>query len=251
MSGTVVLISAEYGRLMVSQQCFDALDLPDGAKRERYAGNAYVHDSRNVSAETFHGDWLCMIDDDHLYKPSILRLLLRHLDDPRVDIVTPFLLRRNRPHGTMLYVAEKGDPYNLDLWREARPEPHERGLIEVDGIGASFILIRRRVFDALCQPYFNHNGNFSEDLTFCCAARKAGFRIWCDLDLRVGHLISLGIWPHWEPSGWTGAYVHVSTVGGAQHTIASVLQQAASIERRELDPVPVAMPETDECVQGA
>lgn len=234
MAGTVVLISAEHGRLMVSQQCFDALDLPTGTKRERYSGNAYVHDSRNVSAALFHGDWLCMVDDDHLYTPDLLKRLVKHLDNPDVDIVTPFLLTRNTPHQTMLYLCDPDDPWNIERLRQASPEPHEHGLTEVDACGASFILIRRRVFEALTQPFFHHDGNFSEDLTFCLAARKAGFRIFCDLDLRVGHLVTMGVWPHWESEGWAAAYKPVCTVGPAQSTVQSVMQQVASLERREL-----------------
>src|SRR5690349_9579853 len=40
--GTVALLSAEQGRYTVAQQCFDALDLPRGTVRVRYAGRSNV-----------------------------------------------------------------------------------------------------------------------------------------------------------------------------------------------------------------
>ena len=60
-----------------------------------------------------------------------------------------------------------------------------RSIMEVDKIGLGFCLIHRRVIDKTPKPLFAH---VAEDVHFCRQVRAAGFRIWCDFRVQVGHL---------------------------------------------------------------
>ncbi len=62
-------------------------------------------------------------------------------------------------------------------------------LIECDGVGGGCLLIHRRVFDAIEKPYFKCNPDtfIGEDFYFCRKAREAGFKIYLDPSILLGH----------------------------------------------------------------
>lgn len=67
-----------------------------------------------------------------------------------------------------------------------------KGLHEVHTNGFPLTLIDREVFEKIDEPWFDvsfKDGQFTgEDESFCHAARKAGYKIWVDADVKVGHL---------------------------------------------------------------
>lgn len=74
-----------------------------------------------------------------------------------------------------------------------------KGLQKVDGVGASGVLIKRHVLEALKYPYFkvkyNKKGDLvlGEDYYFCKQIKKAGFDIWADFDMQMQHFKTVGI----------------------------------------------------------
>lgn len=68
------------------------------------------------------------------------------------------------------------------------------GLYKCKAIPSGFMLIKMSVFDKISLPYFsfdrNTNGEVivSDDVYFCDKARSAGFDIWCDSTIKVGHI---------------------------------------------------------------
>ena len=236
--GTVALLSAEQGRYTVAQQCFDALDLPRGTVRVRYAGRSNVADNRNAMAESFSGDWLAMIDDDHVYTPDMLRRLLRHLDRREVDIVTPLIVRRALPHQNVLVnaSADAGKPHET---RQVVLEPGDRGLLEVHAAGTGVMVLKRRVFDRVSRPWFEW-GRTSEDFALCLKAQAAGCRIFCDLETRVGHILPMIVWPGRAADGrFVPMYSHFASTGTAAITVDAVTRN-----HDETDLRPEAGPDT-------
>lgn len=73
---------------------------------------------------------------------------------------------------------------------------------EVDAIGTGFLLINMDVFKKMEPPFFSHaspkefgmeeipfpNNEIGEDVAFCLRAKKAGFKIWCDPTIKLGHI---------------------------------------------------------------
>ncbi len=230
--GTAVLLSAELGRYTVAQQCFDALELPPGSQRIRYAGKSNVADSRNAIAETFTGDWLAMIDDDHVYHPKMLVTLVRHLEDPRVDIVTPLIMRRRFPHPNVLVLASD-DPAKPHEMRQLVLNAAEGGLREVHGAGAGVMVLRRRVFERVPKPWFEW-GRTSEDYALCLKARSAGCRIYCDLDTRVGHILPMVVWPGRTDDGrFVAMYSHLLSSGSPGEILDGIRRNHAGTDQRQ------------------
>ena len=197
--GTVALLSGGLGRYTVAHQCFTALELPPGTHREWFNGTVSIHASRNLIADQFRGDWLLMIDDDQVYLPDMAMRLLAHLADDRIDIVVPLIVQRYSPHGAVIRRHDAA----TDTYKQITLTT-ERGLLEVDAAGTGVMLVRRRVFDRVPWPPFGLSVliGLGEDIYFCREATKAGCRVWCDLETRVGHITPAAVWPSWKNGRW-------------------------------------------------
>jgi hypothetical protein len=69
---------------------------------------------------------------------------------------------------------------------QCMPEPE---LMEVDGCGMHFCLIRRDVIEAIEPPWFKRNqAGAGEDFYFCRKVKEAGFGIYLDLSVQTGHV---------------------------------------------------------------
>ena len=227
----MVLLAAELGRYTVAQQCFDALELPAGTARLRHAGRSNVADNRNAMAESFTGDWLAMIDDDHVYTPDMLRRLLRHLERRDVDIVTPLIARRALPHQNVLVTAS-ADPARPHETRQVVLAPDDSGLLEVHAAGTGVMVLKRRVFERVERPWFEW-GRTSEDFALCLKAQAAGCRIYCDLETRVGHILPMIVWPGRAADGrFVPMYSHFVSTGTAAITIDAVRRNQSETDLR-------------------
>lgn len=112
-----------------------------------------IHMARQLAAEKAVAgdyDFLFMVDDDMVFAGDTLVKLLKHFDDPAVQVVNCLAYGRKPPYYACIFKqAKNGFGYdNL--------EGHEdRGLIEVDGTGLSCCIIRTSVFRKLDKHYVN------------------------------------------------------------------------------------------------
>ena len=119
-------------------------------------------------------DYLLLTDDDMVFNPDALERLLAH----DKDIVGAIA-------NTKYEKQEKVIEY-LD-------QPEE-GLFKCKALGGGFLLIKTEVFKKVPQPHFGYkwfdNGmvQMSNDWFFCEKAREAGYDIWADSTLQVGHI---------------------------------------------------------------
>jgi len=167
------------------------LELPDGWGIEGALNYDFTH-AVNYMAERFKGDYLFFLDDDNAFHPTVLKRLLAH----NLDVVGALYFERKPPFAPMPRRYRK--PLLL----------HKPGLCEVDETGTSGLLVHRRVFDRLEQPWFvsgdNPDGTYtSPDYYFCGKAREAGFRVWVDTSVWLAHYNVLRIMPDYNGDGWT------------------------------------------------
>ena len=149
--------------------------------------SALVHESRGklaVDAVVNRYDYLLFIDSDMIFNVDDIDRLLSH----GKDIVGANYLKRTWP-----YVPTAQVHYNIE-----HPEDGEQlnadipGLYEVDMIATGFLLIKTValgtiILDSQVNPFLPLNG-LGEDWSFCVRARSAGYSIWADNDLDIGHL---------------------------------------------------------------
>ncbi len=146
-----------------------------------------IAENRNflaVQAIKNNCDYLLMVDDDMIFPPETLGLLVSRDKDiigvPYNCKVAPKPGEGERKRHNITYF-----PVN-----ELTPEDTTDGPVEVMAIGAGVMLVKVDVFKKLTQPYFDfesyENGmtRVGEDNFFCYKATKeGGYKIWCEKKL--------------------------------------------------------------------
>lgn len=173
--------------------------IPEGktVRRELIQGGILTI-QRNAAVQRMEGDWLLFIDDDMAWQPDAVRRLVEVRDEHDLDMVGALCFRRTPPYQPTLYMREQPDAgaYNfLEKWKA--------DVVEVDATGCAFLLVHKRVFEAIIgtamppvaerlrigpPPIFHWDGILGEDLRFCQDAKTAGMRVWVDTRIEIGHV---------------------------------------------------------------
>jgi hypothetical protein len=156
-------------------------------------------------------EFLLMADSDAGWDPATpLRLMSRNL-----PIVTGMIFKRGLPPVptcgqfcgktvTDDYMYDFGPTIKAILKRTdglvgedtqnclTLPE-REDDLMEVDGAGCHFMMVRRDVWEKIKQPWFTAVNNGGEDFRFCRKVKEAGFKIYADLSVYTSHIVGESI----------------------------------------------------------
>lgn len=153
-------------------------------------GVSPVAKARNRLVEKFlatEDTHLLMLDADTVPPPDGVKKLV-DADRDIISGMTP-VIQENEIFSNVWI-----DGKQLALNDVAFKDPN--GLIHAQGVGASFILIHRKVFEKLEAPYFydlwSKEGQYiSEDIEFCNRAKEAGFDILVHAGVRCRHFKSV------------------------------------------------------------
>lgn len=152
---------------------------------------------RNECVQRMEGDWLLFIDDDMVFDPAAVGMLVKARDEGDFDILGGLCFRRAFPHQPTLYMREAEDGAYTFL------EDWSTDIVEVDATGMAFCLIHKRVFEKIADSpmppldfrlkhtnpnFFVWNGKYGEDLAFCQSAKAAGCRVFVDTRIEIGHI---------------------------------------------------------------
>ncbi len=148
---------------------------------------------------------ILFLDDDVVPRPDILKRLLSH----DKDIVTGLYLMRTNPHLPILF----DESYTNGSCRFSILRPGLNGLVEVKNTGLGAALIKTDVFRTMSddKPWIRlgqcEKDHWCDDIDFFNRARDIyGYKLWCDLECPVGHMLSATIFPMRQPDGtWVTA----------------------------------------------
>lgn len=208
---TIGVVTGEFARFSLFETCLvGAMAEAPGGSRLTKAMSVDVAGNCNTLARDalkHQTDFLWILGDDHAFAPELLPQLLAH----DKDIVVPHCLMRHPPWKPVVFQGqnEKGEYVTAELPQE--------GLVEVHASGSAGMLIKRRVLEAMADPWFEPDplgAGLNEDLYFCQKAREAGFEIFCDPAALLGHISLHIVWPRFADGGW-----HVGTVHGPEGNV--------------------------------
>lgn len=137
--------------------------------------------------------WL-WVDDDQVCEPQDIIDLVNSMRRGAVDIVSPLIAKRteNKHYEPVAYKKFDEARGQWIVWMTGW---EEKDLYETDAVGTGFCLVKREVFERLSEPWYerfqstrNRDRYFGNDLYFCTKAKEAGFRIWLNSGVEVGHL---------------------------------------------------------------
>lgn len=189
-------VAQDYMRMMfhLGRRCPDYdFQLAIKSKSEQFrARNAIVKAGIQYGA-----DYIWMLDDDHIldindsqFASDVYSLplkLVKHLEErPEIGIVGA------------LYYQRGADCYPVIMQESANDERpfflHHSEISycmqKVDITGGGCMMIRTSIFDKIDGPWFKPEHEWGTDIQLCKQVRKAGFEVWCDTSLQIGHLKS-------------------------------------------------------------
>jgi hypothetical protein len=176
---------------------------------QRYNSNVYYVRAQCLGADVLRGihqkpfdgklpyDHIMWIDSDQVFEYNQLIKLISH----KKDIVGGLYLMEGGQQFAAVAAKDWDEEYfkkNASFKFMSPPDlpPDNNNLIEVAYSGFGFLLIKYGVFENITYPWFEpqiiHFGNdisdfSSEDVSFCLKARRAGYKIYVDPSVVVGH----------------------------------------------------------------
>lgn len=185
------MVSAYFAQSLASLQSD-----PDWNCHISFVLNSLVYDARNdlcTQAIKGHFDYIMWFDSDMVFPPDVIHRLMEHLDNG-CDIVTGVYFRRRPPYTPVLYSKLDFDMENESIEYEPSKEIPEDGLFEVQGCGFGCVLMKTAVLHHMGLDlglWFEPIGGIGEDLAFCIRAAKAGYKVFADPTIRIGHVGTL------------------------------------------------------------
>jgi GT2 family glycosyltransferase len=142
-----------------------------------------VEENRNNIFELSKGaDWLLMADSDMVFESWQLPKMIKDMQDKDADLICGVFRAGHSPHDYTIYT-------NLDTFE--RLDKEHQGIIPIEGCGTAFILIGKRVLENFTKPFYriDRDGKrLGQDISFCLRLRDAGYKMYCDTDIKIGHL---------------------------------------------------------------
>ena len=153
-------------------------------------GEIFIPFAREMLADQavkYGCDYLFMVDDDMMAPVDLFYKLVKH----DVDIVSPLAFTRNPPHRPVMFKLVEGydkvvrKSYSMTTTVFNYPKDK---LVECDATGFGAVLIKTEVIKKLSKPCFMGSVGTGEDIHFCIAAKKMGFRVFMDTSVKLGHI---------------------------------------------------------------
>ncbi len=146
-------------------------------------------------------DSLCFVDSDMDFPVDALERLRSFPGNDAFDVMGALYWTKFwPPFPVAMKVVDKNHKYGIEgwwfEWMHSGRDWQWGDIIEADGIGGGFTIIRAKVLEALVDPergiehslWFQYVEDASEDLYFCKKAREKGFRIGVDSRNPIKHL---------------------------------------------------------------
>lgn len=167
----------------------------------RLVWGAYIDVMRNQSVSlAIKGkyDYLMMLDADMIYPAQTVVQSVGH-DKP--VICGLYYWKTLKPYKKGIGAGYAPHAYkefdesifkDSPKWISVNVQRQEKDVIEVDGLGGGGMCIKREVLEKVGRPQFECTWESTEisgeDLNFCKKAKKEGYKIFCDLSLKFGHI---------------------------------------------------------------
>lgn len=146
-----------------------------------------------------HCDSLFTVDCDHAFDVGALEQLRTDQAGQQFDVLGGLYIARVSQ--IPLVLQRSGGPDDADEDPEFKvADGWSAGdVVPVDLMGLGFTLTRRRVLEALADPWFWYlQPHSTEDVAFCRSVQQAGFRMGVATGVMIGHVSHVDMRPVYE-----------------------------------------------------
>lgn len=174
------------------------LDKPEGTS-VCFRPNSLVYDSRNMlalSAIDMGMDRILWLDSDMFFTPNTLKALAHDMDTiPDCQMVTGLYTKRTTPYTPVIY-KELNEPDVLPNGQVVgRIQAYEdypiNSIFQVQACGFGCVMMTtdllKKVIDKFTSAFLPYLWA-GEDLSFCYKVKQLGIPIWCDSNVKCGHI---------------------------------------------------------------
>lgn len=217
-AGAVCLITGDLTRYALAMQACLSLKVPAGSTNLWHCG-MLVAKSLNDAFKRAMADpqfeWVWVMGDDHTFDPDTLLRLL----DREKDVIAPLCLNRAPPMDPTI-IEQHHQPNGRMKYLEDLPLAGLYKLGETETCGDAGLLIRRPVLEKIGYPWYDkrQSGSLaSDDQAFVLRIKEAGYDVWIDLDVQLGHMSPVVFVPVRKNGRW-----EVRMVGGGARHIADL-----------------------------
>jgi len=183
-------------------QCVDALwrlEKPEGIdKIEIYYSQSYnTFLCRNdivKKAQEENYDYILFVDADNIFynKKTLIKLYnsMQKTENAYIMAGVYKLNIKSKSKSTFLTIAKEPEDLKSVFIEE---EDLDKKIFKCQGIGFGCVLVKTELFNNIEKPYFewidpNPTNFVGDDIYWSCKVRDAGFTIYMDTDIQVGHL---------------------------------------------------------------
>lgn len=201
--GIVAICTGDTFRYSVSAQDFSRLRCPPNSAVSWQVGmliGRSLNNAFQACMDRPDAQWVWIMGDDHTYDPDILLKLL----DRNLDAVAPVCLNRLPPLDPV--IVEHDHPGKGRLkYLEDLPTSGLYKLRPEETCGDASLLISRKVLEATGPNWHGRKSGSldAEDQSYIQKVKDAGFDVFIDCDLTIGHITPITNRPvvtngHWE-----------------------------------------------------
>lgn len=152
-----------------------------------FKGGTLVYNAREaLAAEAINSGYthILWLDADMVFNPDVFDALSAH----EKPFVTGVYRSRHAPYKSCIFKS-------LDPDERFNEMPDE--LFEICGCGFGIVLTETAMLYEVYKAngtMFLPNGDYGEDIALCDRARKLGYTLYCDPDVRAGHIGFVTVW---------------------------------------------------------
>ncbi len=213
MSVLIGQLSREIYRFTDCMASILGLDKPPGSEFEVYQGYSTPMGWNQIAKHLLESkhEYLFTTNDDHIYPPDTITRLMAH----QKQAVTGIYLLRQYPFEPVIYDTEhekvtvEGGRVSTGMSHRYLKDGETTGLVKILVCGDGCFLLHRSVFETVPYPWYILNGppappdQINCDVMFCGKLRAAGIDIYADLEVRIGHIACVPIFPYVRDGKWT------------------------------------------------
>ena len=160
----------------------------EGAVEPMLIEGSLVYDARDTIAEfavTNAYDYVLYVDSDMMWTADDISRLVAH----DTDIVSGLYVTRNGENMNVAY----SQVITRNIFHPAKliVDKGVKGYTEIAAVGFGFCLIKIDVIKTMAKRYktlFEPFKGVGEDIAFCIRAKRCGYKIMLDRDVRLGHI---------------------------------------------------------------
>ena len=170
-----------------------------------FSVGSLVYASRDYLAQCAiaeKSDYIVWLDSDMTFQTDLLIDLIADVEGR--DFVTAVCFRRKPPFSPVIYKKIR-----IGLEGESETEEFEEypqdEMFEIDACGMAAAIMSTEMAAAIIaenKQLFAPIPGYGEDISFCIRAKKAGYKLWADPALNVGHITKTiadrSAWKAWK-----------------------------------------------------